>query len=144
MVAAFELNLTALSFIALFVATFLIFNAVAMSVLRWRREIGMLRAVCVTRGGVVTLFLGEGLFFGLGGAALGLLMGTWLARGALTLVGRTLTDLYMVRQVASLHTDPGAYALGLGLGVVAALVSALVPALEAARTAPGVTLRQGL
>lgn len=144
MVSAFQLNLTALSFIALFVATFLIFNAVAMSVLRWRREIGMLRAVGVTRRGVVVLFVGEGLFFGLSGGALGLAIGTWLARGALALVGRTLTDLYMVRQVSSLHLDPGAYALGLGLGVAAALVSALVPALEAARTAPGVTLRQGL
>jgi len=144
MVSAFRLNLEALSFIALFVATFLIFNAVAMSVLRWRREIGVLRAVGVTRGGVVLLFLGEGLFFGVAGAALGLWFGTGLARGALTLVGRTLTDLYMVRQVATLHADVGAYGLGLGLGVVAAAVSALVPALEAARTPPGVTLRQGL
>ena len=144
MVAAFELNLTALSFIALFVATFLIFNAVAMSVLRWRREIGVLRAVGVTRDGVVAMFLGEGLFFGLAGSALGLALGTWLARGALALVGRTLTDLYMVRQVAELHPDLGAYALGLGLGVLAALGSALLPALEAARTPPGVTLRQGL
>lgn len=144
MVRAFDLNLTALSFIALFVATFLIFNAVAMSVLRWRREIGVLRAVGVTRGGVVALFLGEGLCFGLVGSALGLLLGTWLARGALSLVGRTLTDLYMVRQVSVLHPDPPAYALALGLGMIASLASALVPALEAARTAPGVTLRQGL
>ena len=144
MVRAFDLNLTALSFIALFVATFLIFNAVAMSVLRWRREIGVLRAVGVTRGGVTAMFLGEGLFFGLVGGALGLLIGTWLARGALTLVGRTLTDLYLVRQAATLHPDPQAYAIGLGLGVSAAVVSALLPALEAARTAPGVTLRQGL
>lgn len=144
MVEAFRLNLEALSFIALFVAMFLIFNAVAMSVLRWRREIGMLRAVGVTRGGVVGLFLGEGLFFGIAGSALGLAIGTWLARGALTLVGRTLSDLYMVRQVASLHPDAGAYALGLGVGVAAAVCSALVPAIEASRTPPGVTLRQGL
>ena len=41
MVHAFELNLTALSFIALFVSMFLIFNAVAMSVLR---AVGLLLA----------------------------------------------------------------------------------------------------
>jgi putative ABC transport system permease protein len=144
MVKAFDLNLTALSFIALFVATSLIVNAVALSVLRWRRTIGVLRAVGVTRRGVVALFLGEGLLLGVAGGALGLLLGTWLARGALGLVGRTLTDLYMVRQVAALHPDPGVYAIGFGLAVVAAFLAALLPALEAARTPAGVTLRQGL
>ncbi|TMQ71386.1 MAG: FtsX-like permease family protein [Candidatus Eisenbacteria bacterium] len=124
--------------------TFLIFNAVALSVLRWRREIGVLRAVGLTRSQVTKLFLSEGLFFGAGGGALGIVIGAWLARGALALVGRTLTDLYMVRQVSELHPDPAADALGLGLGVLAATVSALAPAIEAARTAPGVTLRQGL
>ena len=144
MVRAFDLNLTALSFIALFVATFLIFNAVAMSVLRWRREIGILRALGVTRGGVTGLFLAEGLFFGVTGSALGLVIGTWLARGALALVSRTLTDLYLVRQASTLAVDPGVYAVGFALGVGASAISALAPAIEAARTAPGVTMRQGL
>ena len=56
---------------------------VAMSVLRWRREIGVLRALGVTRGGILSLFLFEGAFFGVGGGALGLILGTWLARAAL-------------------------------------------------------------
>jgi putative ABC transport system permease protein len=144
MVSAFALNLSALSFIALFVATFLIFNAVATSVLRWRREIGVLRALGVTRRGITALFLAEGLGFGVVGGALGLVLGTWMARGALRLVSRTLTDLYLVHQASTLHPDRGVYALGFALGPIAAAVAALAPAIEAARTPPGVTMRQGL
>ena len=112
-----------MSFIALFVATFLIFNAVAMSVLRWRREIGVLRALGVTRRGIAALFLAEGLSFGVVGGALGLVLGTWLARGALRLVSRTLTDLYLVHQASTLHPDRGVYLLGFALGPVAAAIS---------------------
>jgi len=144
MVRAFRLNLNALSFIALFVAATLIFNAVAMSVIRLRREIGMLRALGLTRGGVRALFTAEGLAIGLTGAALGLALGTAFARGALGAVSRTLSDLYLVRTAGALHPSPATYATGLAVGIAVALASALLPAWEAAQTPPGVTMRQGL
>lgn len=144
MVAAFALNLTALSFIALLVSMFLIFNAVAMSVLRWRREIGILRSLGVTRGQVTRLFLLEGLLLGTAGSALGLALGTLLARLTLGAVGRTLTDLYLVQHANDVRLDPATYGIGFGLGVATALLSALVPALEAAHTPPGLTMRQGM
>lgn len=144
MVSAFALNLTALSFIALFVSMFLIFNAVAMSVLRWRREIGILRSLGVTRGQVTRLFLLEGLLLGGAGSALGLVIGTLLARATLGAVGRTLTDLYLVQHANTVRLDPATYAVGFGLGVVTALLSALAPALEAAHTPPSLTMRQGM
>lgn len=143
MVRAFSLNLTALSFIALFVSMFLIFNAVAMSVLRWRREIGILRGLGVTRGEVTRLFLGEGVFLGIAGSALGLVLGTLIAGGTLRAVGRTLTDLYLVQHAGTLRLDAWTYAIGFVLGVATALLSALAPALEAAATPPGVVMRQG-
>ncbi len=144
MVAAFALNLTALSFIALLVSLFLVFNAVAMSVLRWRREIGVLRSLGATRGQVARLFLLEGLLLGVAGSALGLGLGTLLARATLGAVGRTLTDLYLVQHANRVVLDPATYAIGFGLGVATALVSALAPALEAAHTPPGLTMRQGM
>ncbi len=144
MVAAFALNLTALSFIALLVSMFLVFNAVAMSVLRWRREIGVLRSLGATRGQVTRLFLLEGLLLGATGSALGLALGTLLARGTLAAVGRTLTDLYLVQHANQVRLDGPTYAIGFGLGLVTALASALAPALEAAHTPPGVTMRQGM
>jgi putative ABC transport system permease protein len=143
MVSAFALNLTALSFVALFVATFLIHNAVSMAVVRRRREIGVLRTLGQTRAEVRAQFVLEGVALGAAGGVLGVALGTLLAKGALGAVSRTLTDLYLVAHADRLRLDPATYALGLALGVGSALVSALAPAFEAARTPPATTLREG-
>ncbi|MCC6651185.1 MAG: ABC transporter permease, partial [Candidatus Eisenbacteria bacterium] len=143
MVRAFALNLTALSFIAVFVATFLIFNTMAMSVVRRRRDIGVLRALGMTRAEVARLWLSEAFAIGVAGSALGLLLGAVLAQGALRVVGRTLTDLYLVAQTDHVRLDPFTMGAGFAIGVLAALGSALLPALEAGSTPPGATMRQG-
>ena len=143
LVQAFSLNLLALSFIALFVSTFLIFNAVALAVVRQRRDIGILRALGLTRSQVVTVFLGEGLLLGAAGGLLGAGLGALFANLALQQVGRTLTVLYLVGQASRLWIDPATLLAGFAIGVVSALVSALAPALEAAATPPGATLREG-
>ena len=59
MLAAFHANLTALSWIALIVGLFLVYNTVTISVVARRQEIGTLRALGLTRGKVLLLFLGE-------------------------------------------------------------------------------------
>lgn len=143
LVRAFSLNLLALSFIALFVSTFLIFNAVALAVVRQRRDIGVLRALGLTRGQVVAMFVSEGLLLGASGGVLGAALGALMANLALQQVGRTLTALYLVGQTSRLWLEPATLFAGFGIGVVSALASALAPALEAARTAPGATLREG-
>lgn len=144
MVEAFSLNLTALSFIALFVSMFLVFNAVALSVVRQRRDIGILRALGMTRGQTLRLFLAEGALLGLAGGALGLGLGVLMARGTLAFVGRTLTDLYLIQHTGGVRLDPSTLVIGLTLGVGTALISALAPAWEAASTRPGATMRQGM
>jgi len=144
MVGAFELSLTALSSIALFVAMFLIFNAIAMAVLRRRREIGMLRSVGVTRNQIAGMILTEALFIGVVGSLLGLGVGTLLAKLTLSSISRTLTTLYLVGHASTLHLDTATYVYGFLMGVIAALLAALVPALEASRTSPVVTVRQGI
>ena len=144
MVSAFALSLTALSSIALFVAMFLIFNAIAMAVLRRRREIGMLRSVGVTRRQVASMILVEALFIGVVGSLLGLGFGTLLTKLTLSSISRTLTTLYLVGHASSLHLDTATYVYGFLLGVFASLLAALAPALEASRTSPVVTVRQGI
>ncbi len=59
MLGAFRWNLRVLSYISLVVGAFLIYNTISVSVVRRRPEIGILRALGVSRLGILWLFLGE-------------------------------------------------------------------------------------
>jgi len=82
MLASFHTNLTALSWIALIVGLFLVYNTVTISVVARRSEIGALRALGVTRRQVLALFLGEALVLATAGVAAGLGLARVLANAA--------------------------------------------------------------
>ena len=75
MLAAFRWNLRLLSYIALVVGAFLIYNTISISVVRRRAEIGIVRALGASRTQVGLAFLGEAAGIGLAGALLGLAAG---------------------------------------------------------------------
>jgi putative ABC transport system permease protein len=134
LVAAYRLNLAVLSAIALFVGMFLIYQSVTLSVVRRRREIGLLRTLGMTPGQVLLLFLAEGLVSGLVGGFLGLILGVTLARGVLGVMTQNLTSLYMPVVAGEVWVQGGLLLQAWGLAVAATLVAAAVPAREAART----------
>ncbi|MEQ9104747.1 MAG: lipocalin-like domain-containing protein [Rhodothermales bacterium] len=136
MTAAFELNLTALSLLALVVGMFLTWNTISFSVVQRRALIGRLRAMGVRRHEILQLILGEAVVIGLAGTALGLLLGVFLGQGLVQLVTRTINDLYFVVSVRDLHLAPLTLAKGIGLGLGATLVAAWLPGRQAASEAP--------
>jgi len=71
MLAAFRWNLRLLSYIALVVGAFLIYNTISVSVVRRRAEIGIVRALGAGRNTILAAFLGEAAGFGFLGALLG-------------------------------------------------------------------------
>ena len=75
MTAAFRLNLTALSMLALLVGMFLIYNTVVFSVVQQRSVLGSLRALGVTRGQIFSIILSEAGLLGIIGTAFGLGLG---------------------------------------------------------------------
>ena len=82
MTAAFTLNLTALSLLALVVGMFLIYNTVTFSVIQRRPMLGTLRALGMTRREIFVQILSEALMLGLLGTILGLGLGVLLGRAA--------------------------------------------------------------
>jgi len=143
MLAAFRWNLRLLSYIALIVGSFLIYNTISVSVVRRRREIGVLRALGATRAQVLLAFLAEAAMFGLAGAAAGIPLARAMAAGAVRLLGVTVESLYVSSAPAAVSLTPGLTALGVSIGLGLALLSALAPALEAARVAPVEAMERG-
>ena len=134
--AAFELNLTAMSLLALLVGMFLVFNAMSFSIVQRRKLFGRLRAIGVTPRELFSLILLEGVIVAVLGTLPGLLLGVWLGQGLTRLVAATVSDLYYQVSVTAMHLDGTALMIAGGLGVSATLLATWLPAWQAAHTPP--------
>ncbi len=144
MLRAFRVNLFALAGVALLVGMFLVYNTVLISILRRRRDVGVLKTVGTAPRQIFGAFLAEGLVFGLAGSVLGIALGYGLASGILRAVGRTINTLYVTSQPEAIVLTPGTIAIGVAVGTILSLLSALQPALEASRVRPTAMIRAGL
>jgi putative ABC transport system permease protein len=145
MTAAFRINLTALSLLALVVGMFLIYNSMTFSVVQRRPLFGTLRCLGVTPVEIGLLVLVEALAVGVFGSVLGLGLGLILGQGAVRLVTQTINDLYFVVTVRGTIVPVESLVKGVALGTVATFVSAVLPAWEAAAAPPRLTLvRSGI
>jgi putative ABC transport system permease protein len=143
MLAAFRWNLRVLSYIALVVGAFLIYNTVAVSVSRRRAEIGILRALGLTRMGVLGGFLMESAVLGAIGGMLGLALGRLLSLGAIRLIGNTVQLLYVSSRPAPIAFTPYTVLSGLALGIGVSVIAAMAPAVEASRVPPTEAMARG-
>jgi len=136
MMATYQLGLTFFSLIAVFVGAFLIYNTFSMTIVERTREIGMLRAVGLSRWGVIRMVLAEAVLLALLGSALGVGAGVLLARGLMALLGGVIATGEGLR---ALPWQGLAQSLGVGVGVT--LGAALIPAIQAAHISPLEALR---
>ena len=143
MLAAFRWNLRLLSYIALVVGAFLIYNTISVSVVRRRAEIGIARTLGASRGQVLVAFLGEATLIGLTGALLGIPLGQLMASGAVKLMGTTVNMLYVTSRPGSIAFTPRSAALAIFVGAGVTLLSAWSPAREAALVAPVEAMARG-
>ena len=140
--AAFRLNLTALSLLALVVGLFLVYNTMTFSVLSRRPVFGTLRALGASGQQVFALVVFEATLVGVLGAAVGLGLGLLLSQLSVGLVTQTINDFYYLLTVRDTSLTPDILLKAMGLGVGASVVAALLPALEAARVPPIQVLRR--
>ena len=136
MTAAFRLNLTALSLLALVVGMFLIYNTMTFSVVQRRSLLGTLRCLGVTRKEIFRLIVGESLIVGVVGAAFGAALGTLMGQGAVRMVTQTINDLFFVLTVRGIQIPLTSLLKGGLLGILATVMSAAPPAWEAASVSP--------
>ncbi|NNE71100.1 MAG: FtsX-like permease family protein, partial [Rhodothermales bacterium] len=142
MTAAFDTNLQALSYLALVVGMFLIFNIMAFSVVQRRPVYSRLRATGVSRRLIARSVLAEAALLGVVGSALGVALGAALGQGLVNLVTRAINDLYFVVSVREVPVFPADLAKAFALGIGASILSAWVPARQAAAVPAADALRR--
>ncbi len=142
MTAAFELNLRALSLLALVVGVFLIYNTVTFNVVQRRPVIGIMRSLGTTRRQIFSMILGEALLLGTIGTILGLALGIIMGRAVVGLIAQTISDLYFSVTVQRVSVEPATLITGAIIGLSASLLAALIPSYEATRTSPAGTMRR--
>ncbi len=130
LLAAFRLNLTALSLISVFVGLFLVTTSVQASLVRRRREFGVLRTLGMTPRRILALILTEAGFLGLLGVLAGIPAGYRIAQANLDTISGTLTSIYVLEGISHLTLDGRVIILGALVGILGAMAGALLPALD--------------
>ncbi|MEQ1840697.1 MAG: FtsX-like permease family protein, partial [Verrucomicrobiales bacterium] len=143
MSAAFRLNLTILSGLALLVGIYLIMQAMEAAVVKRRAEIAVLRSLGVTPLQIRKAWFIEGLILGLIGSLAGVILGRLLAVGLVGAISKTVNTIYYETTSSAVTLHWGEAVFSLLFGVVASIVAGFIPAREAAMTPPAQAMRQG-
>ena len=127
---------TAIRFFVGLSVAFGIASVLVVSVVQKSREIGILRAMGISRGQILRLFLLQGGLLGFGGSLVGCAIGA----GALSLWQQFARNADGT-PLFPLEFDPLLFALALLLATLTGLLAAFAPALRAARLDPVVAIR---
>ena len=144
LLTSFRVGLFFVSLVALFVGFFLIYNTESVSVVQRRREIGTLRCLGVLRRDILILFMLEALFVAFFGSLVGFFVGALLAQGALLVVGKNVSDLFLQVELAKSGLTWRELWIALASGMGVSLLAALYPALQATRVTPLENVRQAI
>lgn len=140
---AYRVNLNVLALVALFTGAFLVFSTQALSVIRRRQQLALLRVVGLTRRQLLGQILLEGGALGAIGSLSGLALGYAFAATALHLFGGDLGGGYFPGVKPQVQFNPAAAAVFFLLGSGIALLGSAGPAWEAARALPAPALKSG-
>lgn len=141
---AYRVNLGLLALMALFTGSFLVYAVLSLATAQRLPQWALLGVLGVSARQRWRLIVAEGLAIGILGTALGLALGVGLAAGALALLGSDLgLHVGADSSAALLWRQPLlAPALVYGaLGLAAAVIAALAPAVTVRRIAPALVLK---
>jgi putative ABC transport system permease protein len=131
-------GLRAFGFISLFVAAFLIFNALSITVAQRTRELALLRALGALRRQVLTAVVVEALAVGALSSIAGLALGLAAALAIHAVLSAAGVELPSAALVLTTRTA----AVSLGLGILVTTAAGLMPGWRATRLAPLQALRE--
>jgi putative ABC transport system permease protein len=140
---AYRVNLNVLAMVALFTGGFLVFSAQALEMARRRGEQALLRVLGLSSSGLARLCLAEAAVLGVLGGIAGVALGYGCALLALRYAGADLGAGQLRGIAPHLAFQPIPASLYVIAGAAVAVLGALLPALDAARTPPARALKAG-
>jgi putative ABC transport system permease protein len=126
-------QLAIFALIAVGVGVILIAQITRLSVEERRHEIAIAAALGASPLSAVTGFLTEAALLGTAGSVIGVLTGIGIARPVVGSASE-LTQRFVGVNVA-VEVDPGIFVVGVGIGVLLAVLAAIIPSLSASNTA---------
>jgi putative ABC transport system permease protein len=143
MTAAFRLNLTILSLIAILVGAYLILQALDAAVVRRRAEVATLISLGVGRQVLFLTFLIESAFIGLIGSVIGIGVGWLFAYLSAQMLADTVNALYFATTIDAISLTWMDCVFGFLLGFSFTLLAGWLPARDAMQTPPAQILSRG-
>jgi len=126
------------AFVALIVGMFIIYNTFSIVVAQRMREMALLRAIGATQRQVLGSVIGESVVVGLVASAIGVAAGVGLSiglKGLMNALGFEIPGSGVVLR-------PNAIVVGLLVGSIVTILSATIPARQAARVPPIAAMRE--
>jgi len=136
MIKAYQLNLSVLSFVSLFVGMFLVYSLISLNATSRRHELAILRSIGASSQMIFLLFLAEGAFFGIVGWLVAIPLGSLMVRKLSSTVSSTITHLFARVNVDRLTLDPWEIVLSFFITMLISVLAAYQPAREAMSVPP--------
>jgi putative ABC transport system permease protein len=136
LIQSYKLNLNALSMMAAFVAVFVVYNSMLISVRQRLATLGILRCLGASRKQLGGLYVAEAFAYAVVGGVIGVVAGWGLSKILVGYVGMTINDLYAAVRPMPVELDRVLWGEGMAVALVSCLLGAVVPLVQASRTPP--------
>jgi putative ABC transport system permease protein len=136
MIRGYQLNLSVLSLVSLFVGMFLVYSLVSLNAAARRRELANMRAIGASADLIFVLILSEGVALGVAGWVAAIPIGSILVHYLVAAVSGTIDSLFVRVQAVDLRLDAWEVLLSFAVTVVTSLLAAFKPARDATQISP--------
>jgi len=136
LISSYQLNLSVLSFVSLFVGLFLVYSLVSINAASRRRDLAVFHSLGASSRLVFLLILSEGALLGILGWLIAIPAGRFLVKYWVAGIGNTINTLFVRVEVSGLQLDPWELVLSFLVTVLISAAGAYKPARQATRIQP--------
>ncbi|MEN6438108.1 MAG: FtsX-like permease family protein [Syntrophobacter sp.] len=133
MIRSYQLNLSVLSFVSLFVGMFLVYSLISLHATSRRKELAILRAIGASSRAIFLLFIAEGAVFGIVGWVVAIPTSILMTGKLLGRISETISHLFVRVYVEGAGITAGEAVFSFAITVLVAVAAACQPAFEASR-----------